>query len=489
MNKDIIIGFISLVIMAVAGYIIIGTNLLSPPESDTYEIYVLWSNAYGLKSGAIVRMKGVQIGEVGKIEFSNKHQQAYVTLKLFPGQRIPEDSNITVATGIFVGEKWVAIEEGSGKVLPPGSVIEGISPYTNEDNFRGMVDQIAWIRGNIGYVQEKTDSINEIVSDEEFRAQVKGKILSIRDSTEEFNQLILKTEDNMEIFSASFQQGLIAMASQLAVTTENVRYGIRILLSGVSAQVANLEDEAVTSGDDLALTVDSLKRTSETILLSVEAITEAFDPETGMPPKVKGALLSLRKSCLSIEEGAQEILAFSEKGAEYQEDLKEIMANTNKALDRIDGTLTSVLGYVREEEKPLLKHRIAFEALLTGGKENVTADLGAYFYPTEDRDVFVFLGGTDLNKEDAKVNLQLGKEFTDSLTLRAGMIKSSFGGGLDYSFSQKYSVSLDFFDFSQHNSFIDVKGRYKLTDNVDILLGVDDLLDEREVKAGMGIKF
>jgi len=489
MNRDVITGFISLLVLITLYYIIMGSNLFAPIETPSYEIHVRWDNVYGLKVGGSVRMKGVYVGEVGGVEFSNKYQQALVTLKIFNGIEIPKDSNITVSTGIFVGEKWVSIEPGKGEAIPRGGIVAGISPFTNEDNFRMMTQNIAWVKENVDFVRKKTESINDVVGDEEFRAEVKTKILNIRKSTEEFNELIAKTDKNMEIFSESFQQGLMAMASSLAATTANIRYGIAFLLRGVSAQVDILDKEAVATGEDLAMTVQSLKAASEEILASVEVITETFDPETGMPPRIKATLLSLRESCLSIEEGAQEIMAFSEKGAEYQEELKAIMANTNKALDRIDGTLTSVLGYVREEKKPLFKHKTDFEILLTGSKEDLNADVSAYLFPTEEKDLYLMLGVTDLNKDYSAVNLQLGKEFTDSLTLRAGMIKSSFGGGLDYGFAEKMSVSVDFFDFSTHNSFIDVRGRYMMTDNFDLIFGLDDVLNEREVKAGIGVQF
>ncbi|OQA12005.1 MAG: hypothetical protein BWY64_04004 [bacterium ADurb.Bin363] len=434
-------------------------------------------------------MKGVYVGKVGKVNFSSKSQKAKVTLKIDYWHKVPENSIYLIQSGL-IGEQWVYIDPNPlGKPVEPGTEAEGVTPISMGDNYRNLMVRLDAFNKNIENIKKKTENIYRIVGDEQFKRDMKEKILNIKASTAQYNKTIVESEDTIEEFFHNFQEGLFSMSYELAIMARNIRNNIALVLGGVSSSIHNLDKKVNIYGNDIAVIVCQLKKASEELALITENITETLDPNSGIPPKVRGALLSLRESCMFIEEGAQEILAFSEKGPAYQRDIKETLANVRKAMDRIDGTLTGMLGYVHEGTEEESHITGDYEILITRNKDDFNADLYANIYWTKEKDMFLNLGIADVNANHTTINAQLGKIVKPDLRLRGGIVKSSLGAGVDYGLTKNTTVSFDIFDFSEHNAFIDFKGRYRIQKHFELILGVDDLLNEKEIKAGIGITF
>jgi phospholipid/cholesterol/gamma-HCH transport system substrate-binding protein len=492
LSKDAKIGIIVISVFLTLYYIVFVSKLITPPEPKRYNIYAVWDNINGLREKSAVKMKGVSVGEVGTIEFSSKKQKAKVTLKINLSQEIPENSIFTIQSGL-IGDKWVAIDPdpSMSSMIKPEMEIEGVTLLSMADNFRMLKIRLIAFNKNIAQVKEKTEKINNIIADEKFKKEVKAKVFNIRKGTEDLNKTILASEDSINVFSENLQNSLYVLTSDMSVMARDIRNNINVFLGGVSSSVSHMDKKVNRFGQDISVIIKDLKKSSDDICMIVDKITANLDPQKGIPPKIRMALLSLRESCMFIEEGAQGILAFSEKGPMYQNDIKQITSSVRKAMARIDGSLTGMLGYVEEEEKDITQIKAEYEIIITRSNDNFNGDIYAnLFLSDKDKsDKFLNLGIVDVNTERTTVSAQIGKIVTPDLTLRGGIVKSSLGAGLDYKLGKKTTLSMDVFDFSQRNAFIDVKGRYNIQDNFELVLGVDDVLDEKKLKMGFGIKF
>lgn len=109
------------------GYLSIKLGRMEVLGSKGYEIYALFSNSGGLKTGSSVMIAGVDIGRVKSITLED--YQARVVVNLSEGIKIQEDAIASIKTKGLIGEKFIEISPGgSEKILTPGSRIRETQP-------------------------------------------------------------------------------------------------------------------------------------------------------------------------------------------------------------------------------------------------------------------------------------------------------------------------------------------------------------------------
>jgi phospholipid/cholesterol/gamma-HCH transport system substrate-binding protein len=87
-----------------------------------YDIYALFSNSGGLKTGSSIVIAGVDVGQVKSIGLDN--YQARVVLNFTEKVEIQEDAIASIKTRGLIGEKYVEITPGgSEKMIEPGGRI------------------------------------------------------------------------------------------------------------------------------------------------------------------------------------------------------------------------------------------------------------------------------------------------------------------------------------------------------------------------------
>ncbi len=91
-----------------------------------YTVTAQFDNIGDLKSGAPVSMGGVRIGEVTGVSLDWQDYRAQVTMRIDPSfDKIPDDSDASIATQGLLGGKYVAIGPGGSETfLKNGSQIQ-----------------------------------------------------------------------------------------------------------------------------------------------------------------------------------------------------------------------------------------------------------------------------------------------------------------------------------------------------------------------------
>src|SRR3954465_1404020 len=115
---------LALVVAVVILEMIGGTNLFQ----RGYEITANFKNAQELKKGDLVKMAGVEVGRVDRIELVNANgvPVARVTMKIKGDYEIKTDSKAIIKFTGLMGQNFVAIEGGSPRAakVAPGSALE-----------------------------------------------------------------------------------------------------------------------------------------------------------------------------------------------------------------------------------------------------------------------------------------------------------------------------------------------------------------------------
>ena len=102
------LGFAALLMLAMQV-----SNLSSLYADAGYEITARFRNIGGLKVRSPIKMAGVRIGRVSRIDFDNKTYEAIVTMNIERQyDKIPIDTSASILTAGLLGEQYIGLEAG-----------------------------------------------------------------------------------------------------------------------------------------------------------------------------------------------------------------------------------------------------------------------------------------------------------------------------------------------------------------------------------------
>jgi phospholipid/cholesterol/gamma-HCH transport system substrate-binding protein len=121
-NLEITVGFFVLLGLACLAYLAINLGKLEI-YGKGYQISANFENASGLKTGSVVEVAGVEVGQVLSIQLTPLYQ-ARVKIKIEEGIKIHDDAIASIRTKGIIGDKFVKLSPGnSEKLIPPGGKI------------------------------------------------------------------------------------------------------------------------------------------------------------------------------------------------------------------------------------------------------------------------------------------------------------------------------------------------------------------------------
>jgi phospholipid/cholesterol/gamma-HCH transport system substrate-binding protein len=121
-NLELTVGIFVLLGMACLAYLAINLGKMEI-YGQGYQIFAIFDNVSGLKTGAMVEVAGVEVGQVNSIQMTPLYQ-ARVGLKLRQGVEIHDDAIASVRTKGIIGDKFIKLSPGSSeKLLPVGGKI------------------------------------------------------------------------------------------------------------------------------------------------------------------------------------------------------------------------------------------------------------------------------------------------------------------------------------------------------------------------------
>ena len=126
-DLELTVGLFLIAGIVCLGYLSIRLGRMELLGTEGYEVYGLFSNTGGLKSGSAVAIAGVQVGRVKEISLQD--YQARVVMSLPFKVKVQEDSIAAIKTRGLIGEKYVEITPGaSDEILGAGKRIRETQP-------------------------------------------------------------------------------------------------------------------------------------------------------------------------------------------------------------------------------------------------------------------------------------------------------------------------------------------------------------------------
>lgn len=117
------------------------SGLSQSASSDNYRVVAEFDNIGSLKARAPVRIAGVKIGQIEKIELQDQRFKAKVTLLINKKENhLPSDTSASILTEGLLGSNYISLTPGyEDELLKNGSVIENTHPALILENLIGQL--------------------------------------------------------------------------------------------------------------------------------------------------------------------------------------------------------------------------------------------------------------------------------------------------------------------------------------------------------------
>lgn len=139
MNHNAIETILGAVVLVIAGFFLVfALGAADMKRVSGYELYADFAKADGISPGLDVKVSGVKVGSVSKMELNPETYMAKVTMSVEPSIKLPEDSTARVASESLLGGKYLSLEPGAAdEMLKPGAKIERTQGSVNLEELLG----------------------------------------------------------------------------------------------------------------------------------------------------------------------------------------------------------------------------------------------------------------------------------------------------------------------------------------------------------------
>ena len=170
------IGIIAVVAMVLAAMIIVAVGGAAGFFWQQYELKTKFPDVKGLKSGAVVRVAGVEVGKVSSVALTGAEVEVVLQVKKGNEQRITSDSRASIGSLSLLGEPVIDISPTmTGTPLKDGDYIPaGRAPGQLADVADGARESLEQITGMLKDIRSGRGTVGKLFSDDELYKEITG---------------------------------------------------------------------------------------------------------------------------------------------------------------------------------------------------------------------------------------------------------------------------------------------------------------------------
>ena len=399
--------------------------------SNDYTLYAGFKQVVGLQLQSGVRLSGVLVGKVTKIE--NEGTGVTVTLNIEPDVKIPKQSKVSISSSGVMGEKFINFQPkaDNGEYLQNGDYLHGV----DEAGLDAMFDGLTKVMDE---VEELLMDVHAIIGDDVFKKSVVEMSENMKNASEHMNSLMAALErtavNNEDIFNDMVKQ------------MHGAVQGMNNTMARVESMAANIETFAgdPKTAEELRTTLNNIAATSKNVANMAENMNKfAGDPKVA-------------------------------------EDLKATVHNARSLTERADKLLGKVEGTADKVSKIDVKPSVD---ILYSGKEHDWRTNFDLTFAMDDKSLLV---GAENIGNHTKFNLQGGKKFSPHFGAHAGIIAGKPGIGLDAYAGDRFKFSAEAYDLNHGR--VRLKSQFRVADSTYLLGEMHNINKRKERAFYFGIK-
>jgi phospholipid/cholesterol/gamma-HCH transport system substrate-binding protein len=183
--SELKIGIVAVVALALAVILIVSVGGAAGFSWQRYELKTRFNDVKGLKSGAVVRVAGVEVGKVTEVALSGAEVEVLLEVKKGNEQRITTESRASIGSLSLLGEPVIDVSPApNGTPLKDGDTIPSVPP-----------------RGELADTMEEAkvslEQLSGILADLRAGKGTIGKLFTEDSLHKELNALLASTEGVM----------------------------------------------------------------------------------------------------------------------------------------------------------------------------------------------------------------------------------------------------------------------------------------------------
>jgi phospholipid/cholesterol/gamma-HCH transport system substrate-binding protein len=235
--SELKIGMLAVGALILAGMLIIAVGGQSGFAWQRYELKTKFDNVQGLKTGAIVRVAGVEVGKVTSVGFVGPSVEVRLSIRDEMQSRVTTDSRASIGSLSLLGEPIIDVTPAStGRPLKNGEYIQSTRPA-------GQLSDMT------ASATESLEQVTALLHDVRAGKGTVGKLFTDEDLYRDFNQLIGSAQEVTRYISHG--QGTLPMLlrdpktyQQFQAAMTNLQETTRRINAGEGSLGRLLKDEA-----------------------------------------------------------------------------------------------------------------------------------------------------------------------------------------------------------------------------------------------------
>jgi phospholipid/cholesterol/gamma-HCH transport system substrate-binding protein len=442
------VGLFFLVVLVLAGLLIWRIEGLQLGKGRAKTITVQFKDVAGLDEKTPVRVAGVRVGRVEKVRLVQG--RAYVDVSLDREVDLRQGASASIASLGLLGEKYVELVPGpvGAPSLPADSVIVGDVPVA--------FDEITRLARDIELdIKDISSNLNRSLGGPQGQERLLTIVENVRIITEDLKTLVASNRVNVDATLANFREfsGMMTrlvdrVDALVAANQSNLTDGItnvRDITAKLNTTAENLNQITgrVREGEG---TVGKLVQSEETHKNLNEALVAVKDGVAGLNQAFG------RISKLHVDLGIRsEYLSRHSKGKAY----------FTLDIDPVDSPRFYRVELSSQPFGRRVNETLVETTLFPDGHTEVTTTEKQEFH------------------DDFALSALFGYRWKD-LELRAGVLESKGGAGVDYlMLKDRLRLSADLWDFNREDFSAHAKltGRYYFSPSIFVTGGWDDFLN------------
>jgi phospholipid/cholesterol/gamma-HCH transport system substrate-binding protein len=299
--------------------------------SSTFNVRAYFKDVQGIKNGATVRLSGIDVGSVNKINIVNDTSgrvEVFMNLQNDIQRFIRTDTKATIETEGLVGNKVVVLKIGTSSAEPvrDGGYIQSEEPL-------GFSAIIAQTEGTMQYTKSMTRDLAEIVGRVNKGEGTIGKLLEDEELYNNAASLTRRADQSLKNITDELIR-IVGVFDTLGQGVKNVVWNVNSVVSNVDTIIINVNQGRGVLG--ALLTSGKYDSTIATVITNVEKMSE-------------DARLSASRLSENMEALKHNWLFksyFENRGywdeAKYQDDINTKLLDLNQKMKIIDGQIETL---------------------------------------------------------------------------------------------------------------------------------------------------
>jgi phospholipid/cholesterol/gamma-HCH transport system substrate-binding protein len=188
--SELKIGVMAVVALGLTAILVVAVGGASGFAWERYDLRTTFSNVQGLKSGAIVRVAGVEVGKVTKVELAGTGVEVHLSLKKENQSRVTSDSFASIGAMSLLGEPLIDVSPSStGTPLKDGDVIKSKPPATQISDVaatanEGIVQATALLKD----IRDGRGSVGKLFTDDQLYRELNAFVAAANNVASSINR-------------------------------------------------------------------------------------------------------------------------------------------------------------------------------------------------------------------------------------------------------------------------------------------------------------